>query len=125
MAINFISSKDNGEEPVMHSQNNNTEIMTNGKGDEVIEELYQSLLSRYENWLETSMRGSDFIFDCFHLLYYKCHKINFKQVRSNIDSPDLIKNKKVNLINKKGSKCFQCPITGASNHEKTKKTGKE
>ena len=109
MAIKFISSKHNGEGPVMHSQNDNTEIMTNGKGDEVIEKLYQSLLSRYENWLETSMRGSDFIFDCVHLLYYKCHKINFKQGGSNIDSPDLIKNKKANLINKNGSKRFQYP----------------
>ena len=24
------------------------------------------------------MRGSDFIFDCFNLLYFKCHRINFK-----------------------------------------------
>ena len=40
------------------------------------------------------MRGSDFIFDCVSLLYYKCHKINFKLSGSNIDSPDWIKEKK-------------------------------
>ena len=37
------------------------------------------------------------------ILYYKCHKMNFKQGRSYIDSPDWIKNKKatMNPINKK------------------------
>ena len=39
------------------------------------------------------MRGSDVIFDCVHLLYYKCHKINPNHGRSYIDSPDWIKNK--------------------------------
>ena len=37
------------------------------------------------------MRGSDFIFDCFHLLYYECSKINLKQ--SYMNRPDWIKNK--------------------------------
>ena len=48
------------------------------KAGQVIEELFQSLLSRYIIGLETSMRASDFTFDCVHLLYYKFHKINFK-----------------------------------------------
>ena len=37
--------------------------------DQVIEELFQSLLFRYQNGLETSMRITEFIFDCVHLLY--------------------------------------------------------
>ena len=37
---------------------------------------FKSLLHRYQNNLETLTRGIDFIFDCVHLLYYKCHKIN-------------------------------------------------
>ena len=44
------------------------------------------------------MRGRDFIFDCVHLLYHKCHKINFKGGQSKIDSPDWIKKKK-SIIN--------------------------
>ena len=35
--------------------------------NEVVNELFESLLSRYENNLETSMRGSEFIFDSVHL----------------------------------------------------------
>ena len=38
------------------------------------------------------MRGSDFIFDRIHLLYYKCHKINPNRRGLYRDSPDLIKN---------------------------------
>ena len=58
------------------------EIMINDKADEVIEELFQSHLNRYQIGLKTSMIHSDFIFDCIHLLCYRCHKINFKRVGS-------------------------------------------
>ena len=46
------------------------------KAGKVIEEIFESLLSRHQTRLETSIKGSDFIFNCVHLLYYKCHKIN-------------------------------------------------
>ena len=54
--------------------------MINNKADEVMEEHFQSLLPRYQIGLETSMKGSDFMFDCVHLLYYKFHKINLNEV---------------------------------------------
>ena len=75
-----------------------------------------------QNNLE-SMEGSEFVFDYFHLLYYKCHKINLNCGRSYIDSSDWIKNKKaaINLINKKDNKCFQYAVTVALNHEETEK----
>ena len=46
--------------------------------------------------LETSMKGSSFIFDSVQLMYYKCHNVNFKRNGSYIDSPDCIKKKKSN-----------------------------
>ena len=78
IANNVISSKDNDEERVMHSKNDQIEIMISDKADEVIEELSQLPFSRYQIQLETSMKIGDFIFNCVHLLYYKCHKIDFK-----------------------------------------------
>ena len=42
------------------------------------------------------MRGSDFIFDSVQLMYYKCHKLDFKRGGSYIDSPDKIKKEKKN-----------------------------
>ena len=49
------------------------------------------------------MKGSDFVFNYIHLLYYKCQKINLDYSESYIDSPDWIKSKKAskNTINKK------------------------
>ena len=63
----------------MHPKSGNIEIMINNKADEVTEEFFQLLLSRYQIELETSIKGSDFTFDSFHLLYHKYHKINFKR----------------------------------------------
>ena len=64
--------------------------MSYDNANEVVNELFESLLSRYKIGLEISMRGSDFIFDSVQLLYHKCHKINFKRGGS-YDSPDWIK----------------------------------
>ena len=54
-----------------------------------------------------------------HLLYYKCHKICFKRIRSQIDSLDCMKNKKT-IINKK-DRCFQYAVTIALNHDEIQK----
>ena len=69
------------------------------------------------------MRGSDFVFDYVHLLYYKCHIINFNRGGSYIDSPDWIKNKNatINPVSKKDNKCFQYAVTVALNYEEIKK----
>ena len=40
---------------------------------------------------------SDFIIDSVQLLYYKCHKINFKRGGSYVDSPDRIKKEKATI----------------------------
>ena len=46
IAINFISSKDNDKEQVMHSKSDNIEIMINDKVYEFIEKPFESLLNR-------------------------------------------------------------------------------
>ena len=106
----------------MHSQSDNMEIMINDEVDEVIEESFESLRNRYQNNLETSMKGSEFVFDYVHLLYYKCQKISLNCGGSYIDSLDWIKIKKaaINHIIKKHNKYFQYAVTVALNHEKIK-----
>ena len=44
--MNFISSKDNDEEHVIHSKIDNIDIIINDKADEVIEETFKSLRNR-------------------------------------------------------------------------------
>ena len=61
----------------MHLKNGNIEFMSYDNVNEVVDELFESLISRYQIGLETSMRGSDFIFDSVQRLYYKCQKTKF------------------------------------------------
>ena len=91
IANNFISSEDVEEESLMHSTNHNIKLAPYNDVNEVINELFASLLSRYKENLEKSMRGSNFIFDSVQRLYCKCHEVNFKRDDSYIDSPDWIK----------------------------------
>ena len=70
---NFFSSIDNDEDFVMHSKGDNIEIIINGKADQVIKKLFDSLKNRYPNNLEL-MKGSEFTFHYVQLLYYKCCK---------------------------------------------------
>ena len=101
ITINFLSSKDVEEEHVVHSRSNNIKITSYNDANEIFDELFQSLCSRYQGNLETTMRGSDFIFDSVQLMYYKCNKVNFKRGSSYIDYPDWIKRKKEQKIRKK------------------------
>ena len=64
--INFISSKDNDEERVMHSKSDEVKMMINGKEGEVMEELFQSFPSIYQIGLEISKKNNEFLFACVH-----------------------------------------------------------
>ena len=46
IAINFISSKDDVEERVMHTKSDNKEVTINDKADKIIKKLFKSLLNR-------------------------------------------------------------------------------
>ena len=52
-------------------------IYTYDNANEIANELFEPLLARYQIGVESSMRGSDFIFDSVQLFHFKCHKINF------------------------------------------------
>ena len=54
----------------MHTKSNNTEIMIGSDTNEVIEELFKSLIDKYQENLEKKMSGSEFVFDAVNVLYY-------------------------------------------------------
>ena len=67
------------------------------------------------------MRGSDFIFDGVNLLYYKCHKINFKRGGSYIESPDWMKKKEATRNPKiNNDKCVQYAAAVALSYREIK-----
>ena len=76
----------------MFSTSENIKFASYSNVNEVGNEILESL-TRYQNTLEVSMGGSEFIFIAVQLLHYKCHKVNFKRGISYIDSPVWIKNK--------------------------------
>ena len=120
-AITFISFKVVDEEHVIHSKINDIELMPCDNENEVANELFESLRSRYQIGLETSMRGSDFIFDSIQLLYYKCDKINLNvgviYWFSRLDKIEKSNNKSKN----EDDKYFQYAATVALNHEEIKR----
>ena len=67
MSVNFISSKDSDETRNMCIKSDNIEIVMGCETDEIIEELLKSFLQRYQDGLEESMKGSEFIFDSVDL----------------------------------------------------------
>ena len=122
-AVNFISSKPNSDETrIMHAKSNNIEIVIGSNTNEVIEEFLKSLLKRYQERLEESTRGSEFVFDGVNALYYNLNKISLNRGKSYIDPPKWLKNKKttINPQNKKDDKCFQYALTVALNYQNIK-----
>ena len=120
--INFISSKpDSDETRIMHTKSDTIEIMIGGDTNEVIEELFKSLLQKYQENLEEKMRGSEFVFDGVNVLYYDLNKINLNRGGPYIVSPAWRKNKKAPINpNNNDNKCFQYALSVALNHEQIK-----
>ena len=86
--------------------------------NEIIKNIFNSLLQRYQKRIEESMRESDFVFDYVEFLNYIFHKTDLKRSGSYIEAPKWIKNKKatINPQNKDDDKCFQYAITIALNY---------
>ena len=101
MTLNLFSLKGTEETRTMNTKSDNIEIMISNETDEIIEELFHSLLQRYQEGLEESIRRSEFAFDSVNLLYYKLHKISLNRSGSYIDSPKWLKIKKSNNKSKK------------------------
>ena len=118
--INFISLRPNSDEArVMHTRSDNEEFMNGSDMDQIIKELFKSLLQRYQENLQEKIRGSDIAFDGVNFLYYDFNKISITKGGSYIDSPRWLKNKKSTINpNNIDYKCFQYAVTLALNFGK-------
>ena len=121
--VNFISLKPGSDETsTMYTRSDNIEIMFSDDHDDIIEQLFESLLQKYEENLQNKMRGSEFEFDGVNFLYYDFNKTSINRGGSYIDSAKWLKDKK-STINPKNNddKCFQYAVTLALNLDKIKK----
>ena len=96
--------------------------MNGSDTDEIVKELFESFLQKYEENIQNKMKRSDFEFDGANFLYYDFNKISLNRGGSYIDSPKWLKNKK-STINPKNNdhKCFQYAVTLALNLDKIRK----
>ena len=106
----------------MHTRSVNEEFMNGSETDEILKELFRSLLQRYQENLQEKMKGSDFAFDGVNYLYYDLNKISISKGGSYMDSPKWLKDKK-STINPKNNdyKCFQYVVTLALSLDKIDK----
>ena len=120
--VNFILLKPGSYETcIMYTRSDNIEIMF-GDDNDIIEQLFESLLKKYAENLQNKMRGSEFEFDGVNFLYYDFNKTTINRGGSYIDSPKWLKDKK-STINPKNNddKCFQYAVTLALNLDEIKK----
>ena len=77
--------------------------------NDVINDLFKSILQRYQENLEEKMKSSEFVFDGVNVLYYDLNKIILNRVGSYIKSPEWLEDKqvKINPKNKNNDKCFK------------------
>ena len=75
----------------MHSQSDNIKLTSATDANKVADKFFDSSIWLYQVNLETSMGGTEFIFDSVEKMHYRYHKVNFRCANSFIDSPDWIK----------------------------------
>ena len=83
---------DKNETRDMYTKSDNITIMSGIETDDVINELFNSFRRRYQEGLQTKMKGSSFTFERINLLEYHLHKISLNRGSSYINSPEWIKN---------------------------------
>ena len=78
-------------------------------------------MERYQEELEESVKGTEFIFDSADILYYNLSKVRLSRGGSYIDSPKWLRNKKATINPRNNDdRCFQYAITVALNLEQIK-----
>ena len=86
--------------------------------NEIIRNLFNYILRRYQGVLHESMRGSEFVFDYVELLHYIFHKVDLKRSGSYIETTEWLKNKGATAnCQNDDDNCFQYAITKALNYD--------
>ena len=118
MKINFISSRNFIENRDTYSKSDRFEIIMGGNTNEIIRNICNSLLRRYQGGLQEPMRGSELVFDYVDSLNYIFHKVYLKRLESYIETPDWIIKKKATInVENDDDKCFQCSVTVALDYD--------
>ena len=118
MRMIFVSFTRVNETCDMYTKSDNITIRSGVETDDGINELFNSFL-RYQEGLQTKMKGSGFTFERINILEYHLHKISLNRGSSYIKSPEWLYNKKATICpqNNEDINCFQYVITAALNYQ--------
>ena len=106
-----VDGEDEGVNPIWSTPH---VIMRGTDLGEVIEEMYQKILSDYET-LSQACESSNYVFVRIVEMTYHCHKVDMNRGGSYVDLPEWIKNKKccINSKNEDDDECFKWAVTAA------------
>ena len=97
-----ISNKHFRETCDIYSQSKNIEILMGRDTDNIINELFKTLLQWFQDAKEKSNeRESKFIHESVNSLWYILYKISPKKAKSHVESREWLKNKKATTNPKK------------------------
>ena len=99
--IIFFTAKESIKIHEMYRTSKNIIILTAHEKDEIVEELFGSLLQKYHCALGNTQEGYNYVFDSIDALYYKLRKTSLHRQGSYIDSPEWLENKKATINPKK------------------------
>ena len=118
MNITFISYISPNQIQLMHSKSDNIRITHGVDANDTIQELISTFLPRYQEGLETKMKGSDYIFNHVNSLEYHFHKVSLNRGSSYMPQPEWISHKKstLNPYNRSDNQCFLYAIVIALNY---------
>ena len=90
--------------------------------ENAIDTLFNKILDRIQQAIETNQKGSGFTHESVALLYYYFQKIDIKRGESYVMSPDWIVSKKatINPKNEKYNECLKWTIIAGLNYNKIK-----
>ena len=98
MNVNFISFKNSDDVCTLHLVSDTVKIMIAYNTNRNINDTFQTILTKYQQGLDTSIKISDLVFICIEEARYIFHKISLNRGGSYIDTPKLIKYKEATTI---------------------------
>ena len=119
MKINFTLFQDFNDKRSLYVKTKNVVIIEGSDINEIINEIFVSLIKKYQELLEYSTKNSGLILGV-ESMTYDINKTAINRGGSYIESPAWLRNKKcaINLQYKNDNKCFQYSITAVLNYEK-------
>ena len=120
MKIIFTPIEDFNDKRALYLKTKNVEIMMGSDTNEIVKELFESIIQKYQELMEYSTKNSGLILEGVELMNYDINKITINRGGSYIESPTWLKSKKctINPQNKNDNNCFQYALAVALNYEK-------